>query len=101
MESFETEVFVSAASAWEICTKHRLGRLPEAENLVGNLSSILGQLGFRELPVSLKHAERAGTLPGEHRDPFDRMLIAQAQTENLSVVSSDRFFDKYAVTRIW
>lgn len=101
MESFETEVFVSAASAWEICTKHRLGRLPEAENLVGNLSSILGQLGFRELPVSLKHGERAGTLPGEHRDPFDRMLIAQAQTENLSVVSSDRFFDKYAVTRIW
>ena len=101
MESFETEAFVSAASAWEICTKHRLGKLPEAEDLVGNLGSILGQLGFRELAVSLKHAERAGILPGAHRDPFDRMLIAQAQTENLSIVSNDRFFDEYAVTRIW
>ena len=101
MESFETDVFVSAASAWEICTKHRLGKLPEAEDLVGNLSSVLGQLGFRELPVSLKHAERAGTVTGEHRDPFDRTLIAQAQTENLSVVSNDRIFDQYAVTRVW
>ena len=101
MESFATEVFVSAASAWEICTKHRLGKLPEAEALVGNLSSILGQLGFRELAISLKHAERAGTLPGEHRDPFDRMLIAQAQTENLSLISNDRFFDQYGITRIW
>src|SRR5690348_2950772 len=72
MASFETEVFVSAASAWEICTKHHLGKLPEAEDLVGNLGSILAQLGFRELAVSLKHAERAGILPGEHRDPFDR-----------------------------
>ncbi|SRR5579884_52494 len=101
VESFETDMFVSAASAWEICTKYRLGKLPEAENLVGNLGGILAQLGFRELAVSLKHAERAGTLPGGHRDPFDRMLIAQAQTENLSVVTNDRLFDHYAVTRIW
>ncbi len=85
VDSFETEVFVSAASAWEICTKHRLGKLPQAEDMVGNLGSILVELGFRELAVSLKHAERAGTLPGGHRDPFDRRLIAQAQTENLSV----------------
>lgn len=101
MESFESEVFVSAASAWEICTKHRLGKLPEADAIVGSLSSLLGQLGFRELAVSLKHAERAGTLPGKHRDPFDRMLIAQAQAENLTIISNDRLFDEYGVTRLW
>ena len=66
LESFETEVFVSAASAWEICTKHRLGKLPEAEDLVGNLGNIFRRLGFRELAASLKHSGRASILPGEH-----------------------------------
>lgn len=99
--SFDNEVFVSAASAWEIATKHRLGKLPDADAVAGNLSAIIEQLGFRELPISLGHAERAGALPGEHRDPFDRMLIAQSQAENLPLVSNERVFDAYAVRRIW
>jgi PIN domain nuclease of toxin-antitoxin system len=101
ISSFDNEVFVSAASAWEIATKHRLGKLPDADAVAGNLSALIEQLGFRELPISLGHAERAGALPGEHRDPFDRMLIAQSQAENLPLVSNERVFDAYAVRRIW
>ncbi|MGA2904147.1 MAG: type II toxin-antitoxin system VapC family toxin [Candidatus Korobacteraceae bacterium] len=101
LSSFENEVFVSAASAWEIATKHRLGELPNATALAGNITAIVQQLGFRPLPISLGHAERAGALPGEHRDPFDRMLIAQAQAENLSLISNERLFDAYGIRRIW
>jgi PIN domain nuclease of toxin-antitoxin system len=101
LESFGNEVFVSAVSAWEISTKFRLGKLPGAENIVGKLGRLLEQMGFRPLGISIGHAERAGSLPGEHRDPFDRMLIAQAQAENLTLVSNERFFDSYGVVRIW
>lgn len=101
LESFDNDVFVSAASAWEISTKHRIGRLPEAGIIVGNVSGILEQLGFRALPISIEHAERAGSLSGEHRDPFDRILIAQAQAENLSLVSNERIFDSFRISRIW
>lgn len=101
LASFDSEVFVSAASAWEIATKYRLGKLPEAESLAGSIRRIVEQVGFHEMPVSIEHAQRAGSLAGAHRDPFDRMLIAQAQAENLALVSNERFFDSYGITRIW
>jgi len=95
------EILVSAASAWEIATKVRLGKLPTGEELVADFDRYLAQLGCDALPISIEHAVRAGRLPGEHRDPFDRMLVAQAQTENLPVISNDRIFDDYHVRRIW
>ena len=101
LASFANEVFVSAASAWEITTKHRLGKLPSAEGLVADFARIVERLGFRPLPISLEHAQRAGSLPGPHRDPFDRMLVAQAQSENLPLVSNERIFDIYGIKRIW
>jgi len=101
LSSFENEIFVSAASAWEIATKYRLGKLPTAAVLAGSVRGVVEQLGFRALPISLGHAERAGALPGEHRDPFDRMLIAQSQAENLPLVSNERLFDAYGIRRIW
>jgi PIN domain nuclease of toxin-antitoxin system len=101
IEEGSNEILVSAASAWEIATKVRLGKLPTGEELVGELDSYLTQLGFDALPISLAHAVRAGRLPGEHRDPFDRMLIAQALAETLPIVSNDRIFDHYHVERIW
>ncbi len=101
IEDGGNEILVSAASAWEIATKVRLGKLPTGEELVSELDRYLDQLGFDVLPISLQHAVRAGKLPGEHRDPFDRMLIAQAQAEDLSIVSNDRVFDSYHVHRIW
>ena len=101
LASFDSEVFVSAASAWEIATKYRLGKLPEAESFSGSIQRIVEQIGFHELPVSIEHAQRAGSMPGEHRDPFDRMLIAQAHAEGLVVVSNERLFDSYGIRRFW
>jgi PIN domain nuclease of toxin-antitoxin system len=66
-----------------------------------DFSRLVEQLGFHPLSISLEHAQRAGTLPGPHRDPFDRMLIAQAQAEDLSLISNERLFDSYGVRRIW
>jgi PIN domain nuclease of toxin-antitoxin system len=94
-------VVVSAASAWEIATKVRLGTLPDAGDLVGDFSGYLARERFESLAVSVEHAVRAGLLPGPHKDPFDRMLIAQAQGENLPIVSNDAAFDNYKVRRLW
>jgi PIN domain nuclease of toxin-antitoxin system len=101
LASLDNEVLVSAASAWEVCTKFRLGKLSDAESLVSDFSRVIEQLGFYALSISLEHAQRAGNLPGPHRDPFDRMLIAQAQAEDLTLVSNERLFDSYGVRRTW
>ena len=94
-------VFVSAASAWEIATKHRLGRLPSAAALALNPGPVIAGQGFQELPISIKAATRAGQLPGPIRDPFDRMLISQAILEDLVLVSNEVQFDAYGVRRHW
>lgn len=94
-------VLVSAVAAWEIATKVRLGKLPTAADLAADLASIVDAEGFEILPISGDHAIRAGLLPGSHKDPFDRMLIAQAQAENLVLVSNEQAFDAYGVRRIW
>lgn len=98
---FNNEIFVSAATVWEIAIKFRLGRLPEAEVFVHSFHSNLRKLGFSELPISVEHAQRAGLLPGKHKDPFDRMLIAQAQAEGMLLISNEELFDAYHVHRIW
>ena len=95
------DVLVSAATAWEITTKHRTGKLPEAEPLADNMIESIAREGFEELPVTVAEAARAGALPGPLRDPFDRMLIAQALSLNLVLVSNDPLFDRYGVRRLW
>ena len=92
---------VSAASAWEIATKVRLGRLPAAAELVQDFVADLALQRIDILEVSAEHGIRAGLLPGPHKDPFDRMLIAQCMAENVPIVSRDEVFDLYAVQRIW
>src|SRR5438876_7968306 len=96
----DSNVFVSAASAWEIATKVRTGKLdwPATAGTVN--AYVLGQ-GFRALPISLEHAEHAGQLQIAHRDPFDRMLIAQAQTEDMWLVSNEAAFDTTGVRLYW
>ena len=101
IRSFHNEVYVSAATAWEIATKSRLGKLAAADPFVHSIGDSLRKLGFEELPISVDHAQRAGLLPGHHRDPFDRLLIAQAQAENLVLVSNERLFDEYRIQRLW
>jgi PIN domain nuclease of toxin-antitoxin system len=99
--SRNNSVLVSAASAWEIAIKVRIGRLQVAEDLTRDFNGYLARERFESLAITTEHGIRAGSLPGSHKDPFDRMLIAQAQIENLSVVSNDPHLDGYGVTRIW
>ena len=99
--SLDNKVFVSAASAWVLATNYRLGRLEEAADPPTDFPIIVRQMGFTELPATVEHGQWAGMLPGTHKDPVDRMLIVQAQAENVSIVSSDGIFDELLVSRIW
>jgi len=92
---------VSAVSAWEIATKVRLGKLPSGAGLAAEFTAYIERESFQLLPISVEHALRAGLLPGSHRDPFDRMLIAQAQAENIPIVSNETQFDTFGIRRIW
>ena len=97
----DAEVFVSAASAWEIATKYRLGKLPGAAIIRSTIADAIASQSFVALPITVVHAQRAGGLAGEHRDPFDRMLIAQAQSEDLILISNEKLFDAFGVHRVW
>ena len=97
----EHRILVSAASAWEIATKVRIGKLPGALAVAANFHECLISQGFAPLDITADHALRVGSLPGPHRDPFDRMLIAQAQALNIPLISNENLFDHYGVRRIW
>lgn len=97
----QNEIFVSAASAWEVTTKHRIGKLPGAGPLIVDFAREVRQQQFAELSISLTHGQVAGALSGEHHDPFDRMLVAQAREEKMALVSNDEIFDDFEVERIW
>src|SRR5580658_1401575 len=83
------EVLVSAASAFEISTKFRIGKLPEAAVVAADVPACLLEQEFKPLSITIQHGQRAGALPGPHKDPFDRMLIAQAQAEEVPIVSNE------------
>lgn len=89
LEHPQTELLVSAVSAWEIATKHRLGKLPAAEPIISSYAAHLITLGARELPVTSAHALAAGSFAVDHRDPFDRMLAAQAIIEGVPLITND------------
>lgn len=97
----ENEAHVSAASVWEITIKARLGKLPGATAVAADVPAAISSQGFSSLSISAAHAQRAGSLPGPHRDPFDRMLIAQSVLEALPIVSVEAVFDEYGVIRVW
>ncbi len=96
----ETTVFVSAASAWELAIKSQAGKFRSRELVTGFYREIEEE-GFLELSISIKHALRAGALSGPHKDPFDRMLIAQAQIEDVPLITRDTWFGKYSVRCFW
>ncbi len=101
IQSDASEVWVSAVSAIEVTTKYRIGKLPKAANLAGSFEDMVASEVFSALPISLRHAQLAGLLPIPHKDPFDRLLIAQAQTEGLTLVSNEAIFDSFGVIRLW
>ncbi len=95
------EIFVSAASAWEISTKYRLGKLPSASELMRDMDSCFRRAGFRQLPISVAHAQRAGSWPQPHRDPFDRMLAAQSALESSPLVTCDDPLSLFGIQTLW
>jgi PIN domain nuclease of toxin-antitoxin system len=93
--------YASAASVWEAATKFRLGRFSEAALLVDNPHKVLASLEIEAISVSVEHARLAGSLVRAHKDPFDRMLAAQALLEGPAIVSIDSVFDGLNVPRLW
>ena len=94
-------VFVSAVSAFEIALKYRLGKLPEASTLAHRFIRMSEEQGFAPLAVTVAHGLAAGGLPIAHRDPFDRLLIAQAKLEDMVLVTADHAVKKYPVEILW
>lgn len=101
LEDERNEIWVSAASAWEVSTKHRQGRLDQAGPLVRGWDAELDRMGFDQLPITSAHALRSGGYDIAHRDPFDRIIAAQADVEHMVLVASDLAFDLFGVTRLW
>ena len=96
-----TEVLVSAVSAWEIATKVRIGKLPEAELLEQRFVEALDEVGYTLIPIDAEIALRAGRLTASHGDPFDRMIAAQALALDIPVVSKDPQLDVFGIRRLW
>jgi PIN domain nuclease of toxin-antitoxin system len=101
VDAERAEVLVSAASAWELAMKVRLGKLPEAAPLMHRFAESLAEQDFKPLAISLEHGRLGGLLPGQHRDPFDRILAAQALLENLQLVTIDPAFAGFGVKVLW
>ena len=101
IEDAANSVAVSAASAMEVSTKFRLGKLPEAALLARDFEAIIDGQGFADLAISVHHARVAGEMNIAHKDPFDRLLISQAQVEDMVLVSNEALFDGFAVQRLW
>lgn len=94
-------IYISAASAWEMATKHRLGKLAGAAEAIKRFAELVAADGFEHLPVTYAHALKAGSFRTSHRDPFDRMLAAQSELEGLSLVTRDPAFETFGTRTLW
>ncbi len=97
----EVELLISAASLWEIAIKFSIGKLNLPDSFENFIPAQLQQNDIGILPITLSHLEKVSTLPFHHKDPFDRLIIAQSVFENLTVLSTDAVFDLYGIQRIW
>ena len=101
LEAPHNKVWVSAASAWEIATQHRLGNYPAGRHVIEEWDDRLAQDGFRQLTIAGTHALRAGSLPSPHRDPFDRMIATQAILQKIKVATPDPAIGALGADTIW
>lgn len=101
VSSVDNELYLSAASAWEIAIKHALGKITLPSSPAHYVADRMTSSGVLPLAVRHHHALRVAELPLHHRDPFDRLLVAQAQLEDLPVLTADRAFARYEVTVVW
>lgn len=97
LEAQDMAVVVSAVNVWEVAIKRRLGKLEAPGDLLDRLEQARVDL----LPITARHADRVGTLPMHHRDPFDRLLVAQATVEGLALISADSWLDRYEIDVLW
>ncbi|HWA22572.1 MAG TPA: type II toxin-antitoxin system VapC family toxin [Caulobacterales bacterium] len=97
----DADGLISAASAWEITTKFRLGKLPDYAAVAADVPKVIVERGFQSLPISVEHAHYAGALSGAHGDPFDRMLAAQALLEGVMVITNDKAISAFGVRTLW
>jgi PIN domain nuclease of toxin-antitoxin system len=101
IENPENDRIVSSASAWEIATKFRIGKLPQAESVVRDYAAHLATLRARELPMTSQHALAAGLWQTAHRDPFDRVLAAQSLIEGLALITNDAAMGQFGIKTLW
>jgi PIN domain nuclease of toxin-antitoxin system len=101
IEDGSNQVYASAASAFEIATKYRLGKLKVSPTLAEHFQEEVGFLDFAILPISAEHGQRAGLMRIAHKDPWDRMLMAQSQIEGMRLVSNEALFDEFFISRFW
>jgi len=97
----QNEILVSAASAWEIATKVRLGKMPESEPMEGRFMEAIDEAGYTLISIDAETTLRAGRLIGNHRDPFDRIIAAHALAMDIPVISKDPRLDLFGIRRIW
>lgn len=101
IESTSNELFISSATAWELATKHRIGKFPQAGRLLQDFELLVEDLVARHLPITADHAVRACLMPGAHRDPFDRVLAARSQLEGMQLITRDPAFSTFDVRVVW
>jgi len=102
IEEKNKNIYVSAVSAYEIMNKHRIGKLPEYDYVAENYIEIIGEFGASELPINMQHSHFAGKFDWTHRDPFDRLLAAQAAIDNLVLITNDPVFKELPwLTILW
>ena len=94
-------ISISSASAWEIATKYRLGKLPEAGEVASDITGWVQKASFESMSITIEHAQLAGSWRVNHRDPFDRMLAAQSKLENITLVTVDKAFELFKIEKIW
>jgi PIN domain nuclease of toxin-antitoxin system len=101
LEDPSNQLLISAATVWEIAIKVGLRKLTLSISYREWMNRVIADLGATFLPISVEYADVQASLPNHHRDPFDRMLIAQARVEDVPLVSSDDTFDRYGISRLW
>lgn len=101
IEDEDNQIFISAVIAWELATKARFGKWEEAVALASDIEDVLQRNSFAALPITMEHARVAGWLSPRHRDPFDRMLAAQSQIEDVPLVTADPIFKTFGTRTLW
>jgi PIN domain nuclease of toxin-antitoxin system len=97
----KADLLISIATPWEMAIKYRIGKLEHAEEILDNFENLVAAAGYRILETSTKHVIQGGRLPLHHKDPFDRLLIAQALDLRIPIISCDAILDAYGIRRIW